>query len=260
MKHIKNYSVVRKQIIAHYEKDRKDTERRLAEARNLLERVRKGEKGLKWPDSGYEVTETDCLQQIGRLEESLRPPFRGRPVKHTILWYLQRDLDRLDAADKAPKFTGLKAKVSWNRSRMWGHNPSAECWVFGEGKPIYVAKGSDGRPIIGADGNPFVMTTHYAKGHASGCGYDKLSTAVQEGISCPTIDRLIIEHKEAWECYAVDGKTDLPYLSIGGKGVSTLQTLFRSYGEKAPIPGFKWTWEEGNGWDFVEVQRKGGGE
>ena len=101
-----------------------------------------------------------------------------------------------------------------------------------------------------------MTTTHHSTGHASGCGYDKCSAAVEDGILCPTIDRLIIENEKTWRFYAVEGKDYFPHLSIGGKGVETLRGLFKAYGEKPPIPGFEWQWEEGRTWDYLEVRPK----
>lgn len=255
-KRIKNYEKVRKQIIAHYDREQKDFEESLARAKDFLERVRKGEKGLKWPSTQYDVTERSCIEQINRMEELLRPPYRGKPRKHTVLQWRQQALDRLDAADRAPVFTGLKVKIEWKRSRTWGMNPVADCWVFGNGPAIYMSKDSDGKPITDRDGKPYLHTTHYAVGRASGAGYDKRSAAVENGIMCPTIDRLIVEHEKAWHLYAVYGKEDFPHLSISGKGVETLRALFKGYGEKPPIPGFEWNWEEGKSWDLIEVTPK----
>lgn len=243
VKHIRNYAKVRKMILDHYAKWLKDAERDLARAKDCLVRIRNGEK-VKWGPN--EMTEKTCVNLISQFETSLRSPYRGKPRKDSVLWYRQRALDRLDAADRAPKFTGLKVDVEWKRSHTWGNVPTAECWVFGDGPAIY--------PVAGA--YMVYITTHHAVGRASGCGYDKRSAAVGDGIACPTVDRLIIEHEKAWKFYAVDGKDCFPHLSIGGKGVGVLRDLFRRFGEKPPIPGFEWTWEEGKTWDFIEVRPK----
>ena len=243
VKHIRNYAKVRKMILAHYDKWLKDTEKDLARAKDCLERIRNGEK-LKWdPNDWHEMTEKTCVNLVSQFEFVLRPPYRGKPRKDSILWYRQRALDRLDAADRAPKFTGLKVDVEWRKSHTWGNVPTAECWVFGDGPAIYEADG-------------VYITTHHGIGRASGCGYDKRSAAVGEGITCPTIDRLVVEHEKAWKFYAVDGKDCLPHLSIGGKGVGVLRDLFDRFVDKPPIPGFEWTWEEGKTWDFIEVRPK----
>ena len=256
VKHIKNFNRVRKQIIAHYDREQKDLEESLAQAKDFLERVRRGEKGIKWPSTGFDVTERDCVYQISRMENLLRPPYRGRPRNHTVFWWRQQALDRLDRADRAPVFAGLKVRIEWVRSRTWGCNPVAECWVFGNGPAIYVTKDADGKTVADRDGKPYLHSTHFAVGKASGAGYDKRSAAVENGIMCPTIDRLIVEHEKTWEFYAVDGKDDFPHLSIGGKGVDVLRSLFKGYGEKPPIPWFDWRWEEGRSWDLIEVTPK----
>ena len=255
VKHIRNYAKVRKMILAHYDKWLKDTEKDLARAKDCLERIRRGEK-VKWdPNDWHEMTEKTCVNLVSQFESFLRPPCRGKPRKDSVLWYRQKALDRLDAADRAPKFTGLKVDVEWRKSHTWGNVPTAECRVFGDGPAIYTAKDDKGKPL--ADHNGLIMiSTHYGVGHASGAGYDKLSAAVEEGIMCPTIDRLVIEHEKTWRLYAVDGKDYFPHLSIGGKGVGVLRDLFNRFVDKPPIPGFKWIWEAGKTWDFIEVRPK----
>ena len=243
VKNIRNYAKIRKMILAHYDKWLKDTEKDLARAKDCLERTRRGEK-VKWnPNDWHEMTEKTCVDLVSQFESFLRPPYRGKPRKDSILWYRQRALDRLDAADRAPKFTGLKVDVEWRKSHTWGNVPTAECRVFGDGPAIYEVDG-------------VYITTHHGVGRASGAGYDKLSAAVEEGIMCPTIDRLVIEHEKAWKFYAIEGKDYFPHLSIGGKGVGVLRDLFVRFGDKPPIPGFEWIWEEGKTWDFIEVRPK----
>lgn len=248
--HIRNYVKIQKTIVKHYDNLRSEYEKSLAKAREGLERVRRGEK-----DPSDHRTEKDYENLVRRFEAELRPPYRGKPRKDTVLWWRQRALDRLDAADGAPKFTGLKVRIEWKRSRTWGSNPSAECWVFGDGPAIYPVNGEDGKTLSDHNG-PVMTATHHSTGHASGCGYDKCSAAVEDGILCPTIDRLIIENEKTWRFYAVEGKDYFPHLSIGGKGVETLRGLFKAYGEKPPIPGFEWQWEEGRTWDYLEVRPK----
>ena len=255
VKHVRNFGKVRKMILAHYDKWLKDTEKDLARAKDCLERIRRGEK-VKWdPNDWHEMTEKTCVDLVSQFESFLRPPYRGKPRKDSVLWYRQKALDRLDAADRAPKFTGLKVDVEWKKSHTWGNVPTAECWVFGDGPAIYTAKDDKGKPLADYNGRVMV-STHHGVGRASGCGYDKLSAAVEEGIMCPTIDRLVIEHEKAWKFYAVEGKDYFPHLSIGGKGVGVLRDLFVRFGDKPPIPGFEWIWEEGKTWDFIEVRPK----
>ena len=259
MKHIRNFGKVRKMIIAHYDKLQKKYEKSLANARDCLERIRKGEKEVKLnEDSSLTMSEQDCVNLISGLEANLLPPYRGKPRKGTVFWYLQGALDRLDAADRASKFTGMKVKIEWHRSRTWGYNPSAEVWVYSDGSGTqFPILDSEGTQLIGSNGRPYVTKTWYRTGHASGTGYDKRSASIQDAIGeCPIITRLIIENEKCWKCYAVEGKNSIPHLSISGKGVETLSGLFKAYGEKPPIPGFTWDWEAGKSWDFIEVKPK----
>lgn len=253
VKHIKNYHKIRKMIEAYFDTEIRKAEERLATFKDLLARVRAGEKGPKLPGSEYDATEKNCIQQISYIEDYLRPPYRGKPRNGTYLRWRQDALDRLDRADRAPKFTGLKVKIEWKCSRTWGHNPAAECWVFGEGGEGYPLLDGEGKVTMDPTGSPIMMQTHYKTGHASGYGYDKRSAAIQEGLACPTMDRLIIENEKSWTFYAIDGKDYLPHLSISGKGTETLCQLFHQYSGKPPIPGFKWSWEEGRTWDLIEV-------
>lgn len=59
----------------------------------------------------------------------------------------------------------VKISVEWKRSRMWGSNPTAECWAT----------------FVNKDGD---MDSVYIKtGSIGGCGYDKLSTAVAQALN-----------------------------------------------------------------------------
>ena len=258
-RHIRNYAKVRRMIDAYFVREFAEVRRMKAEDEELLKRVRAGERNVR-TRNGREAKEDELVGSIAhygrRLDESL---YRGKPKKGTLLKWKWEMIADLDAADRASKFTGMKVKIEWRRSRTWGHNPSAEVWVFSDGGGTrFPMRGSDGKQLVGSDGKPYVMTTWYRTGHASGCGYDKGSASIQDGIgSCPTIARMIIENERCWECYAVDGKNSLPHLSIGGKGVETLRALFKAYGEKPPIPGFNWNWEGGRSWDLIEVSPKG---
>jgi hypothetical protein len=74
-------------------------------------------------------------------------------------------LGQLEAAANAPALVDMSINVTWARSRTWGYNPTAEVWAHGR-------------------------TT----GHASGCGYDKQSTAVAEALNLnPSALRVLYE-------------------------------------------------------------------
>lgn len=72
---------------------------------------------------------------------------------------IERQAKHVDAVSKSGVLIDAKINVEWTKSRTWGANPSAECWYSYE---------LDGRTHSG----------YVKSGSVSGCGYDKLSTAV----------------------------------------------------------------------------------
>ena len=250
-KRIRNYAKVRKMILGHYAKERKDAEAEIEKLKN----------GTADKDM-WQTPE----QRVARLEELLRKPVirkngKLKYLKDTYALWEKQALDRLDAADKAGVVTEITFKIEWRRSRTWGMCPACQTWVHYEGEPRDFVKDDDGKPLTLSDGQPVKISTHYnSRTCASGAGYDKRSTVMSEGVQCPAVDRLIIEHEKCWERYAVEGKNNLPHLSFGGKGAETLRDLFKDgYKERAPIPGFEWEWQEGKTWDFVNIRRKSNG-
>lgn len=136
---------------------------------------------------------------------------------------------RLEAADEAPRLLEIDISVHWAKNRSWGWNPHAEAWVCFADKQ-------------------YGSRSAYGEGSASGCGYDKRSTAIDEALGMPVkkrdnaeqrsekllarsaIDRFVIEHgEELWKEYAID-RTPFPHFSFGGKGASTFTRLFRRAG------------------------------
>jgi len=238
VKHIRNYLKVRKMINAYYDKEIADTKANIA----------KVEKEGMPPEWGTWQTAESYL---ARQRDRIQPPKvlkngTVKPFKDTVEWWRKRDLDRLDRADRAGVVTEIIFKIEWKKSRTWGNCPACQTWVKYEGEPQDKLEFSTG--------NSCMISTHYnPRTYASGCGYCKRSTVMSEGIQCPAIDRMVIEHEKCWECYAVEGKNCLPHLSFGGKGAETFQRLFRVYGEKAPIPGFEFDWQEGKTWDYIHV-------
>lgn len=253
--HIKNYGKVLKMIEAFFAAREKEDRDRIAEYQALLDRIRAGEKDVTYRN-GDTCTESGLAADVKRLEAYLAPPWRGKPRKDTLLAWKASMLKRLEAADRAGEVTEITFKIEWHRSRTWGNCPSCETWVHYKGEAQDAVRDADGSPMKYGDGKPVMMSTHYnPRTYASGCGYCKRSTVMSEGIQCPAVDRLVIEHEKCWNEYAIDGKDCLPHLSFGGKGVETLCSLFRQYCGKAPIPGFNWEWQEGKNWDYIHIVR-----
>lgn len=171
-RHIKNFSRVKKMIDAYFVKEFAEVRKLKAEDEELLRRIRAGEKNVR-TRAGWEAKEDELVKSIAhyehRLDESL---YRGKPKKGTLLKWKLEMLADLDAADRASKFTGMKVKIEWNRSRTWGHNPSAEVWVFSDGSGTrFPLLDSEGKQHIGSDGKPYMLTTWHRTGHASGTGF-----------------------------------------------------------------------------------------
>lgn len=243
VKHIRNYAKVRKMINDYYDKE-------IADTKAAIEKVEKE----GWPKENWGTAESFLAQQKDRLRPAkILKNGTVKPVKDTIEFWRKKALDRLDRADNAGVVTEITFKIEWKRSRTWGMCPACETWVHYEGEPQDRLDFSTGQSCM--------IATHYnPRTYASGCGYCKRSTVMSEGIQCPAIDRLIIEHEKCWKCYAIEGRTDLPHLSFGGKGTETLRALFKGgYKEDAPIPGFEWEWQEGKAWDYIHIWRSPNG-
>lgn len=73
---------------------------------------------------------------------------------------IEREVNKIKTVFNAGTLIDVKISIEWKRSRMWGSNPSAECW--------YSYKDADGQYRNG----------YVVSGSIGGCGYDKGSTAV----------------------------------------------------------------------------------
>ena len=112
-------------------------------------------------------------------------------------------LNRLDAVSQAEPLQYVEARVEWKKSRTWGNNPSVEAWTSGD--------------------------YYYNTGRASGCGYCKESAAIGEALADSlSLQRFIIENLSKLKNeYGIETKYGIAYLSIKGKGISTLLSIFR---------------------------------
>ena len=137
----------------------------------------------------------------------------------------QKELEKLDLITQAESLQYIEIRVEWNKSRTWGYNPSVEAWTSG---------------------------SYYETGKASGCGYDKESAAIGEALADSlSLQKFIIENLGKLKNeYGIETKWGLAHLSISGKGVSTLLSIFRK------IKG--WTINEmhGKSFDGYRIERK----
>lgn len=131
---------------------------------------------------------------------------------------LNAKLARIENAEKTEvKHASISIMIEWKRSRTWGYNPTA-----------YVT--------LTAETSAGEYTKQTATGTASGCGYDKESTAVSEALnSLPIIDAELIRAKDA--CALNDKKMPygsgygaMPYIE-GGTGMGCVEDVQRN-GEK----------------------------
>jgi len=83
----------------------------------------------------------------------------GRKQK-AIYKAIEKEVNRVQTVFNSGELIDVKIQIEWKRSRMWGSNPSAECW--------YTYKDAEGHHRSG----------YVTSGSISGCGYDKQSTAV----------------------------------------------------------------------------------
>lgn len=131
---------------------------------------------------------------------------------------IEREVNRIKQVYSAGTLESVKISVEWKKSRMWGANPTAECW--------YTYK---------KDGN--THSNYVKSGSIGGCGYDKLSTAVAECLT--QIDEVlkmlyvrknnnIKEDNRQLFGYG-SGHWILPSIE-GGVGVSCYPAIFEKFG------------------------------
>lgn len=149
---------------------------------------------------------------------------RLREIKY---WENKREseLSRLEVINDAPDLSYIEIRVDWKKNRTWGYNPTASVWVSG---------------------------SYYNTGKASGCGYDKESASIESALSgSPSLQRFIIHNLGKLKNeYGVETRYGLAHLSIGGKGVSTLLSLFRR------IKNWEITEMHGDTFDGYEIRKK----
>ncbi len=131
---------------------------------------------------------------------------------------IEREVKQIQTVFNAGELISVKISVEWKRSRMWGMNPTGECWAtFKDGSgtnSVYVKSSSIG-----------------------GCGYDKLSTAVAECLN--QVNATLKPLYELKDKNATAKNNDilgygsgygiLPYFE-GGVGVSCYNPLFNKVG------------------------------
>ena len=139
---------------------------------------------------------------------------------------IEREVNKVKTVFSAGTLIEVKITMEWKRSRMWGSNPSAECWYS----------------FINAQGNH--DSGYCVSGSIGGCGYDKGSTAVAMCLNQinEVLKPLYAAKNKAMNIGVLDivnhallgygsGYGILPSIE-GGVGVSCYPKIFESIGYK----------------------------
>jgi hypothetical protein len=163
-----------------------------------------------WNDKGVRITNPTEKQRANAIKK--------------IEKELEKELEKLERIAAAEPLKYIKISVEWKKSATWGYNPTAESWTSGG---------------------------YYGIGKASGCGYCKESASIGESLGGSlSLQKFIIENLSKFkDAYGVETKYGLAHLSISGKGVNTLLSLFRD------LKGWKIEEMHGKSFDGYEIRK-----
>lgn len=139
---------------------------------------------------------------------------------------IEKRFERLDQIAKAKKADYIKISVEWVKNKNWGMNPHAEVWANG-----------------------------YTTGSASGCGYDKLSSAISYAFNKnDSILNLVFNEIEFYYRHknynireAIGYGVDTWGFSYG-VGYSSFKSIFNKLGAKSN------EWHETKTSDFMYIE------
>lgn len=134
---------------------------------------------------------------------------------------IERKVDRIKTVFAAGELISVKISIEWKNSRTWGANPKGEAWATFKDE----------------NGN---NSNYVQSGSISGCGYDKLSTAVAECLNqfnevlkllYTVKDAILATHnKKNHEIFGYgSGYGILPAIE-GGVGISCYPEIFSKVG------------------------------
>lgn len=170
------------------------------------------------------LTKKQQEKEEKELRQILADKLKKRTEKATA-----EAFEKCDQIAQAEAIKNICVSVDWVASRTWGNNPHAE--VISGGRRTF--------------------------GTASGCGYDKLSSAIAQAFNeNPSILKLLYNQKEKYlrkepntssrEALGYGaGYGVAPYFE-GGVGVSCFRSIFEKMGAS-------FEWHEGKTWDYIEV-------
>lgn len=139
---------------------------------------------------------------------------------------IEKRFERLNQIAKSEKTNCIKISVEWVKNRTWGMNPRAEVWANG-----------------------------YTTGSASGCGYDKLSSAISYAFNKnDSILNLVLNEIEFYYRHknynireAIGYGVDIWGFDYG-VGYSSFKNIFDKLGAKVN------TWNETKTSDFMYIE------
>lgn len=130
--------------------------------------------------------------------------YRERTQKDCDKSYISSLQEFIDAAN-APELDYISFSVEWKKSRTWGWCPRVYSRING----------------------------FHGESYASGCGYDKLSSAVCGSLHSATWRRFAIENmKKLKNCYGFNVYCGMPSMDFAGCGMNTLEAALKVLGWK----------------------------
>ena len=207
-------------IKANYKKDILKEQREFKKEINASD-----EKSLKNLYIYRQLTNKQKEKTIKEIKELLINKRIKEDTKRIETFFKQCD----EIAQTTPA-KSIQISVNWAKNRTWGANPTAEIWSGGE----------------------------YTTGRASGCGYDKLSTAISQALN--KNNHILNLLYNAYEKELRKDKNISLRDSIGygsgyktpsfdyGVGYSCFKQIFDKLGAKIN------TWQDGKTWDSMTIE------
>lgn len=187
--------------------------------RNPRKTPRLREEAQKLEKACHQLVEENCMINASDVWQAMLNYYSRQLPRYTVTrWgavYEETEAERLQTwinamnrllyATQVEKLAFITLQISWNRNPTWGWNPTCRAsW-----------------------------NSYHGTGRASGCGYDKLSAAVNKALESIGMTRFLIEHyHEVKDLYGICTYDGLPHLDIGGKGINELEKILQAAGWK----------------------------
>lgn len=194
---------------------KEDANRRIEFLKSLEEETEYKDILNKWQYSDYLTATTKKMDYFHGVKD-LKAYILSR--RDTIkAKELNKQLSRLNEIEQAKELQSVTISIAWNKSKMWGNNPTAEAEVYTDYREIY------------------------SSGSIGGCGYDKESTAVANALNQSNeVLKLLYTYKNK-KCNVELKNNDVfsygagygitPSIE-GGVGVSCYNRIFNKVGYK----------------------------